>query len=49
VTQLPHTGPTENMVFAAIALAVVTFFYYRSKQMNKEIRLVRRNLNRGTL
>jgi len=45
--ELPQTGPTENMLFAGIILAVVTFFYYRSKQMNKEVRLIRRDLNAG--
>ncbi|NCS83143.1 hypothetical protein GW746_01875, partial [Candidatus Saccharibacteria bacterium] len=49
VAELPRTGPGENMAFAAIVLAVVTFFYYRSKQMNKEVRLIRRDLNTGTL
>ena len=34
---------------AAIVLAVVVYFYYRSKQMNKEVRLIRRNLNTGSL
>ena len=49
VTELPKTGPAENMLFAGIALAVVTFFYLRSKQLNKEVRLIRRDLNSGTL
>lgn len=49
VEELPQTGPTENMVFAGVLLAVVTFFYYRSKQMNKEVRLIRRDLNAGAL
>jgi len=49
VAELPRTGPGENMAFAAVVLAVVTFFYYRSKQMNKEVRLIRRDLNTGTL
>ncbi|MEO6109390.1 MAG: hypothetical protein ABIP50_00025 [Candidatus Saccharimonadales bacterium] len=48
-TELPHTGPTENMIFAGIVLGVVTFFYFRSKQMNKEVRLIRRDLNAGNI
>ena len=49
VTELPKTGPTENMIFAGIVLAVVTYFYARAKQVNKEVRLIRRNLNAGSI
>jgi len=48
-TPLPHTGPTENILFAGIVLAVVTFFFFRSKQMGAEVRLIRRDLNAGTI
>ncbi len=49
VPELPHTGPGENMLFAGILLAVVTFFYYRSKQLGTEVRLIRRDVNGGTI
>lgn len=49
VTELPQTGPAENMLFAGVVLAVVTYFFLRSKQMNKEVRLIRRDLNTGTI
>lgn len=49
VTELPTTGPRENMIFAGILLAVVTFLYFRSKQLNTEVRLIRRDLNGGTI
>lgn len=48
-TQLPHTGPTENMIFAGAVLAVVTYFFLRSKQLGTEVRLIRRDLNAGTI
>lgn len=48
-TELPKTGPTENMIFAGVVLAVVTYFFARSRQMNKEVRLIRRDLNAGTI
>lgn len=48
-TELPKTGPTENMIFAGIVLAVVAYFYFRSRQLNKEVRLIRRDLNAGTI
>lgn len=49
VPELPHTGPTENMIFAGIVLSIVTFFYFRSKQLSTEVRLIRRDLNGGTI
>ena len=48
-TQLPHTGATENMIFAGIVLAVVTYFYARARQTKTELRLIRRNLHAGTI
>ncbi len=49
VAQLPTTGPAENMLFAGALLTIVTFFYARSRQLTKEVRLVRRDLNAGTI
>lgn len=47
VTELPKTGAGENIVFGSILLAVVAFFYFRSRQLGTEVRLVRRNVNNG--
>lgn len=49
VAQLPHTGPTENMIFAGVVLSIVTYFYARTRQVGKEVRLIRRDLNSGTI
>jgi len=49
VPELPHTGASENMIFAGIVLSIVTFFYFRSKQLSTEVRLIRRDLNGGTI
>ena len=49
VNELPHTGPRENMIFAGITITIVAYFYARSRQMKKEIRLIRRDLNAGTI
>lgn len=49
VAQLPETGPRENMIFAGVVFAVVAYFYARSRQVKKEIRLIRRDLNAGTI
>lgn len=49
ITELPETGPTENILFAGMLLATVTFFYARSRQLRTEVRLVRRSINTGTI
>ncbi len=49
VKELPHTGPAENMLVSSIAVAVITYFYARSRQVKKEVRLIRRDLNAGTI
>lgn len=49
VRELPHTGPAENMIFAGIVLSVVTYFFFRSRQLGTEVRLIRRDLNSGTI
>lgn len=49
VKNLPSTGPTENMIFAGALLAVVTFFWARSRQLGKEVRLVRREFSASTI
>jgi len=49
VDELPQTGPAENIAFAGILLAVVVYFYARSRQQKKEIRLIRRDLNTGVI
>lgn len=48
-SELPHTGPTENIIFGGMLISLVVYFYARSRQMGKEIRLVRRDLNTGTI
>lgn len=49
VPELPRTGPRENIIFGGILLAVVTFFYFRSRQLGTEVRLIRRDVNGGTI
>lgn len=49
IKQLPSTGPGENMLFAGVLGSVVTFFYARSRQLAKEVRLIRKDFNTGTL
>lgn len=49
VKQLPSTGPGENMLFAGTLLAVVTFFWARSRQLGTELRLVRKDFSASTI
>lgn len=49
VTQLPRTGPRGNMLFAGALFTVVAYFYARARQMKKEVRLIRRDFNAGTI
>lgn len=48
-SELPHTGPTENMLMGGGVLAVVAFFYARARQLKTEVRLIRRDFNTGTI
>ncbi len=49
VEELPKTGPSENMIFGGIVAAIVTFLYLRSRQLNKEVRLIRKEVTSGTI
>lgn len=49
VKQLPSTGTTTNVIFGSALLMVATYFYARSRQINKEVRLIRKDFNTGTL
>lgn len=48
-TELPHTGPTANVIIAGSAFAVIAFLYARARQLKTEVRLIRRDLNTGTI
>lgn len=48
-TELPHTGPRENMLFAAALASVVVYFWARSRQLGKEVRLIRRDVHAGAI
>jgi len=49
VKELPTTGPTENMIFAGVVLSIIAYFYARTKQLNKEVRLVRKDAIAGMI
>ena len=47
VKQLPETGIGENIVFSTIVLMLVTYLYVRTRQMSREMKIVRRDFNVG--
>lgn len=49
VPELPQTGPRENVLFAVIVFSIVVYFYLRSRQLSTEVRLIRRDINGGTI
>ncbi|MGE5310062.1 MAG: hypothetical protein ACM3JF_03275 [Sphaerimonospora mesophila] len=49
IKQIPATGAGDNLLFGGLVAAIVVFFYARSRQLGKEVRLVRREFNAGTL
>lgn len=49
VTELPKTGPGENLLFAGVVGSVVTFFWARSRQLGREVKLIRKDFNMGTI
>jgi len=46
---LPKTGLIENIAFSSIILILSTYFFARTRQLEKEIRLIRKNINTGTI
>ena len=49
INQLPGTGILMNLAFSGVIAAVVLYFYIRTRQLKKEIRLIRHNINVGTI
>ncbi len=49
ISELPSTGPRENMIFAVVTLAIVSFFWARSMQLGKEVRLVRKDFSASAI
>lgn len=47
--QLPSIGTGPNMLFAALLLVTILFFYFRARQQGQEIKMVRHNFNTGSL
>lgn len=47
--ELPKTGPGMNLLFAGAVASVVTFFWARSRQLGREVKLIRKDFNMGTI
>lgn len=46
---LPPTDTGTNIAFGLVVLAIVTFFYIRTRQLKREIRVIRHNFNTSAL
>lgn len=49
VTQLPNTGPPMSMLIAVIGVMIVSYFYYRSRLINKELVVIQKEFKSGGL
>jgi hypothetical protein len=47
VSTIPSTGLGTNIIISTFILMAATYFFYRSKLMNKELSLVRQEFNYG--
>lgn len=47
IKQLPQTGAGQNIAFSVILVAAVAYFYLRTRQLNREIKVIRHDLNVG--
>lgn len=48
-SQLPKISPIKTLVASAILLIITIYFYMRSRQLNKEIKIIRHNTHTGTI
>ena len=49
LVQLPTIGSGPNIIFMVVIATVVGFFYIRTRQLKKEIRIIRHNFNAGII
>jgi len=49
INELPVAGVTTNLIFAGLLFAVTLYFYTRTRQLKKEIRIIRHDLNAGII
>jgi hypothetical protein len=47
IKQLPETGIGANILFSAVVIMVVTYLYMRSRQMSREVKVIRHDYNVG--
>ncbi|MEI6850822.1 MAG: hypothetical protein WCK26_02545 [Candidatus Saccharibacteria bacterium] len=48
-SELPKTGPTENILFSGIVLAITAYFYAYTRQIKKEVRIIRKDSSNGAI
>jgi hypothetical protein len=48
-TELPTIGQSTDIIFAVIVLSMASYFYTRTRQLKKEISLMRKDINAGII
>ena len=46
---LPTTGSGPNIIFTVVILIIIGFFFIRTRQLKKEVRIIRHNFNAGII
>ncbi|NCQ54523.1 hypothetical protein COV88_03970 [Candidatus Saccharibacteria bacterium CG11_big_fil_rev_8_21_14_0_20_41_19] len=46
---LPQAGITENLILAGTVFTIAIYFYARSRQLEKEVHLIRKDTSNGTI
>jgi uncharacterized repeat protein (TIGR01451 family) len=49
ISELPKVGLMPNIFFSIITLMTTAYFYLRSRQLEKEIHLIRKDIRNGTI
>ena len=49
ISNLPKIGTNYNLLFAVILLTLTVFFYLRTRQLEKEVRVIRHKMSAGSL
>ena len=49
ISELPRTGSGSAMMIGGVFMAIVTFLYLRSRQLKKEIKIIRKDMTAGVI
>jgi len=49
ITNLPKTSITENIIFTTSVFFIVLYLYARTRLLNKEVKIIRKDISSGTI